>query len=81
MESGFFEYVCDFYDETEQNNLETAYGVIYSDNYSNAVYELQQYYGNINTITITQLEKSNVYDFEIDPSIFSLKVNKEEKTP
>lgn len=74
MESGFFEYSCEAW--VEQEGMKKFHGVVYADTFTNAMYELEHYYGNIENITLQGLEPSNVYDFEEGTVGFSLTVDK-----
>lgn len=60
--SGFFKYTCIAF---EDNNTEatTFCGLVYASSYSDAVYELEHYYDEIELLKIEGLEPSNVYEF------------------
>lgn len=63
MGNGFFVYSCIFFDEID-NKKADATGVVYSDTYTNAVAELEKYYGAIDHLKIHGLEEGPpVYEF------------------
>lgn len=72
MESGFFEYSCEAWVE---EGMKKFHGVVYADTFTNAMYELEHYYGNIENVTLQGVEPSNVYDFEEGTVGFSITVD------
>ena len=73
MEPGFFEYICIYWDEFD-NDFETVHGVVYADSWSEATHKIEKYYDNIENIFIQGLEPSPVYEFESHPVKFQLTV-------
>lgn len=62
---GFFEYSCEYWDEMDKK-LTIAVGVVYAEKYSEAIRKIEDYYGkeNINSVTVTGLEPSEIYEFK-----------------
>ena len=75
MDYGFFEYICDYWDE----KMVTARGVVYASTFADAVDKIEKYYDHIDNIQLQSLEPSSVYDFENDSIIFSSIFNGEEE--
>lgn len=63
MEFGFFKYTCDFWNE-EEKKIKTVHGLVYSDTFANAMYELEKYYGCIENVKLQGEEPSNIYEFK-----------------
>jgi hypothetical protein len=77
MEEGFFEYVCEFWDEVDKK-MNVAYGLTYADSFTNAMYQIEAYYGkNIENIKLYGLEPSTVYELN-NPTNFLITVNAKE---
>jgi len=81
MKKGFFEYTCTFWDECIRD-IKTTHGVVFTNSFTNAMYEIEKCYGedNINSISfaINENFSSNVFEFETDPVNFTVYVKESE---
>lgn len=81
MKKGFFEYTCTFWDECAKD-IKTVHGVVFTNSFTNAMYEIERCYGedNINSISFAVNENfsSKVFEFETDPVNFTLHVKESE---
>ena len=80
MECGFFEYTCDFFDE-ESMEMKTYHGLIYAEDYCDAVYEISKYYGEefIDKLSVSALEPGCVYEFENGAVNFKLSIKEKDE--
>lgn len=83
MNKGFFEYICTFWDECAKD-IKTVHGVVFTNSFTNAMYEIEKCYGedNINSVSfaINENFSSKVFEFETDPVNFTLYVKEREGT-
>lgn len=75
-EYNYFEYTVKYFDEEGYSYEEhTAHGVTFANSYSSAVKNLERYYGaGLNSIVVTVLIPSSVYEFEDGSCLFNIKV-------
>jgi methionine salvage enolase-phosphatase E1 len=73
-----FQYSCKIYD-TNENETKIIQGIIYADNFTNAINKLKYYYDCIETIKIKNVEYHNVYDFQNGTIGFSIIVDENGK--
>lgn len=71
MEKGFFEYKCEYWDDFS-GDIKTTHGVTYAKTCSDAMLNIEKYYGNIENIFLQPLESFPVYDFTEHPFVFNL---------
>lgn len=77
--NGFFEYTCNFFDHTIDDNIIKVHGVVYASSFKDAMEKLESYYGEIDNIKLTIVEISDVYEFEEGTVNFTITVNKKKE--
>ena len=63
MNSGFYTYTVEFYDESLRKSVKNK-GVVYASSYQEAAYSIEEYYDSIISMSLMELEEGNVYEIE-----------------
>lgn len=71
---GFFEYTCECWDN-ENKKMETVSGVVYANNFTDAIHKLEHYYDMIENVSLVSTDATDVYEFNKGTVGFVLKVN------
>lgn len=77
-ENGFFEYTVTFWDDFDKK-MKIKHGVTYAESYSDALYNIEQYYEHVENVYIQGLEPMSCYCFEDDSVIFNLSFSEKER--